>query len=115
MHEVDLTPSSDPYGGVVAHGQAADGMVRVTVSISGGADAVAFDPRVMRLPAPLLAKHVCHAMQAAHRELLKLIAGKARASANDLQRQIEQIHVDHINQMEYFRSVLDRIQSRVRD
>jgi hypothetical protein len=47
----------NPMLEATGHGEAADGKVRVTVSVNGANDAVKFDPRMMRQSSDALAEY----------------------------------------------------------
>jgi DNA-binding protein YbaB len=99
-------------GQAVGHGEAAGGMVRVTVSIDGSADAVVFDPRVARLPSEVLAEHTRDAMRAAHRQLLDRVGQDHKASTDEFRKNAAEMHEAFTHQLNLFQSMFDDIRRR---
>ena len=85
--------SPETYEGPVGYGEAADGRVLITVSVDGAADAVEFDPRVMRLPAEELAEYTRDAMRAAHQDLYDQLVQDDRGAADELQKKVDEMQM----------------------
>jgi DNA-binding protein YbaB len=105
--------SPNPILEATGHGEAADGKVRVTVSINGANDAVGFDPRMMRQSADALAEYVCQALRAAHEELFEKLVEVDDASMADVRKKVDDLQASYTDRMEGYQRTLDDIARRL--
>jgi DNA-binding protein YbaB len=114
MRELSV-PKSESSAGVppnpmleaTGHGEAADGKVRVTVSVNGAHDAVEFDPRIMRQPAEVIAENVREALRAAHAELYGKLVAVDDASVAKVRKKVEDLQASYTDRMDEFQRTLD--------
>jgi hypothetical protein len=113
-------PKSDSGAGVppnpmleaTGHGEAANGKVRVTVSINGAHDAVEFDPRIMRQSADVIAANVRDAMRAAHEELFAQLVAIDDASVAKVRKKVDDLQASYADRMYEYQKILDDIGRR---
>lgn len=105
--------SPNPMLEATGHGEAADGKVRVTVSVNGAKDAVEFDPRMMRQSSGALAEYVCEAMRAAHEELFGKLVEVDAASMADVSKRVDDLQASYTGRMQEYQSILDGIGRRL--
>ncbi|MFC4588281.1 YbaB/EbfC family nucleoid-associated protein [Sphaerisporangium corydalis] len=98
---------------ILGQGTAADGMVRVTVSLDATADDIELDPRVMRMPSGVLAEHLRDAMRAARRQLFDRLAEDHETSGYDLEKHLDEMHTGYMRQMDGYRRIIDDINRRL--
>ncbi|GAB2816045.1 hypothetical protein GCM10027176_20870 [Actinoallomurus bryophytorum] len=105
--------SPNPILEAIGHGEAADGKVRVTVSINGANDAVGFDPRMMRQSADVLAEYVCQALRAAHEELFGKLVEIDGASVEAVRKKVDDLQASYTDRMDEYQRTLDDIGRRL--
>jgi hypothetical protein len=104
---------SNPLTEATGHGEAADGKVRVTVSVNGANDAVGLDPRMMRQSSDALAEYVCQALRAAHEELFGKLVEIDDASAASVKKRVDDLQASYTDRMEEYQRILDGIGRRL--
>jgi len=102
----------NPMLEATGHGEAADGKVRVTVSVNGAHDAVELDPRIMRQSSDVIAENVCQALRAAHEELFGKLVTIDEASVAKVRKKVDDLQASYTDRMDAFQRTLDDIARR---
>ncbi len=102
----------NPMLEATGHGEAANGRIRVTVSVNGAHDAVEFDPRVMRQSADEIAANVREAMQAAHRQLFARLVAVDDESMAKVRKKVDDLQASYSDRMDEYQRMLDDIGRR---
>jgi DNA-binding protein YbaB len=103
----------NPMLEATGHGEAADGKVRVTVSVNGANDAVEFDPRMMRQSSDALAEYLRDAMRAAHEELFEKLVEVDAASVAGVNKKVDDLQASYTHRMGEYQRILDGIGRRL--
>ena len=114
MPERDGDGSSHPFEGVTGSGEAANGEIKIVVSIDGRHDAVTIGARAMRLSSGALSEQICRAMRDAHQQLFVGLNQRGREGADELQKEVDEMQAAYTARMDSYQQILVDIDRQLR-